>query len=763
MRTFTYVALLAAALFGLGAKRTVSDDEVRRVQQSALLIDTHNDVTSRTVAGFDIGKRSVEGHTDVPRLREGGVGAQFFAVFVAASYAKDNRSAHRALEMIDTVRHDIVEGHPDQFQLATTAAEIETAHNAGKIAALMGIEGGHAIEDSLRLLRDYYDLGVRYMTLTHGNTNHWADSSGDIKDSSIQHHNGLTDFGKNVIREMNRLGMMVDISHVSDKTFWDALETSRAPIFASHSSARAISNIPRNMSDEMIVALAKKGGVVQINFGCDFLSQKYADATAPMRAKFQAMMSSPEGQRLTPDEVRNIFAAEQAGVPRPTIEDVVAHIGHIVRIAGVDAVGIGSDFDGVGCTPSGLDDVSKFPNLTRPLLESGYSAADIRKIYGGNLLRVMRAVERARTPAPAVKAIFRPVRGLEPVIDTHNDVTSATVKGFDIGSHGAATHTDIGRLRQGGVGAIFFAAYVDAEYVKTNQSAHRALEMIDTVRRDIVDHYNGDFAMAASVDEIKRAWRSRKIAALIGIEGGHAIEDSPRLLRQFYNLGVRYMTLTHVNTNNWADSSGDADDPKVQHHNGLTPQGRDIVREMNRIGMIVDISHVADKTFRDALEISTAPLIASHSSCRALTEARRNMTDEMIASMAKRGGTIQINFNCGFISTPVFRAESALEKTVGLNEEEFKKAYASGSIPRASLADVVAHINQAWEAGGLDAVGIGSDFDGVPCTPAGLDDVSKFPDLARALRNAGYSEADIRRIYSQNTLRLMRAVEAARR
>jgi membrane dipeptidase len=582
MRTFAFTALLAAALFGLGAKRTVSDEEVRRVQESALLIDTHNDVTSRTVEGFDIGKRSADGHTDVPRLREGGVGAQFFAVFVASSYVKDNRSAHRTLEMIDTVRHDIVEGHPDQFQFATTAAEIESAHSAGKIAALMGIEGGHAIEDSLRLLRDYYDLGVRYMTLTHSNTNNWADSSGDMEKSEVKHHDGLTAFGKDVVRQMNRLGMMVDISHVSDKTFWDALETSRAPVFASHSSARAISNIPRNMTDEMIAALAKKGGVVQINFGCDFLSQKYADATAPMRAKFTALMASPEGQRMTLEEMRKRFSSELAGVPRPTMDDVVAHIDHIVKVAGVEAVGIGSDFDGVGCTPSGLDDVSKFPNLTRALLESGYSAADIRKIYGGNLLRVMRAVEHARTPTPTVKATSHPVRGIEPVIDTHNDVPSATVKGFDIGSHGTETHTDIGRLRQGGVGAIFFAAYVDAEYVKSNQSAYRALEMIDTVRHDIVDRYNGDFAMAESSGDIERAWKSRKIAALTGIEGGHAIEDSPRLLRQFYNLGVRYMTLTHVNTNNWADSSGDADDAKVQRHNGLTPQGRDIVREMNR-------------------------------------------------------------------------------------------------------------------------------------------------------------------------------------
>jgi membrane dipeptidase len=245
--------------------------------------------------------------------------------------------------------------------------EIEEAHKHGKIAALMGIEGGHAIEDSLRLLRDYYNLGVRYMTLTHTNTNGWADSSGDIGNAQVKHHDGLTDFGKDVVREMNRLGMIVDISHVADKTFWDALAVSQAPIFASHSSARALTNVPRNMTDEMIVALAKKGGVIDVNFNCGFISQKSADAEAR--------------KEKTP--------------PRATLADVVNHIDHIRKIAGIDAIGIGSDFDGIECTPEGLDDVSKFPNLTRALLEKGYTAEDIRKIYGENFLRVMRAVEVA--------------------------------------------------------------------------------------------------------------------------------------------------------------------------------------------------------------------------------------------------------------------------------------------------------------------------------------------------------------------------------
>lgn len=342
--------------------RTVTDAEVQRVHKSALLIDTHNDFPTeqaghdRPPGQIDIGPAQTLTHTDLPRLKKGGVGAVFFAAYVASSYGLGPRAYDRAQEVIDIIHHDIVERYPNDFAMATSAADIEAAHKNGKIAALIGIEGGHAIQDSLDKLREFYKRGVRYMTLTHTNTNNWADSSGDINNAQVTHHNGLTDFGKDVVRGMNRLGMMVDISHVSDKTFADALAVSSAPIIASHSSCRVLANATRNMTDQMIVALAKKGGVVQVNFFCNFLTN-----TRP---------------------------------PKATLADVVAHIDHIRQIAGIDAIGIGSDFDGIDCAPEGLEDVSKFPNLTRALLEKGYSADDIRKIYGGNLLRVMRAVEK---------------------------------------------------------------------------------------------------------------------------------------------------------------------------------------------------------------------------------------------------------------------------------------------------------------------------------------------------------------------------------
>jgi membrane dipeptidase len=394
-----FAGFLFVVAAGWSQSRKVTDEEVRRVHESALLIDTHNDVTSDTIKGIGIGHEKQSGHTDIPRLRRGGVGAVFFAAYVSSEFVTGNRSAHRALEMIDTIRFDIVDRHRSEFQLALSADDILAARKAGKIAALIGIEGGHAIEDSPRLLRAFYALGVRYLTLTHSNSNNWADSSGSVS----KPNNGLSPLGKEIIAEMNRIGMMVDVSHVSDKTFHDALAASTAPPFASHSSCRAISNIPRNMTDEMISALARKGGVIQINFGCEFLSQDSANTSTWTNSALKRNLEAVAAREArTPAQRKQsssqLTAKANEQMVRATLADVVAHIGRVVEIAGIGAVGIGSDFDGVGCVPKGLDDVSKFPALTRALLEKGYTAEQIRKIYGENVLRVMRAVEARRIP-----------------------------------------------------------------------------------------------------------------------------------------------------------------------------------------------------------------------------------------------------------------------------------------------------------------------------------------------------------------------------
>ena len=387
--------------------KPVTQAEVDKITREAILIDTHDDVPSKTVTGYDIATPNKTGQTDLARMK-GFLGAEFFAVFVDALYVKDNHAANRTLQMIDTVRTDVIAKHPGEFVYATTAADIEKAHTQKKIAALMGIEGGHAIEDSLRLLRDYYALGVRYMTLTHFNTNNWADAQGDFEDATVAKHNGLTPFGKDVVREMNRLGMMVDISHTADKTFYDAIEVSTAPLIASHSSTRAVDTHTRNMTDDMIRALAKNGGTMQINFDCGYLSQRYNDAEKPLMAELRPKMM--EARKIADPDARDaamekLFMESTAQLAPATLADVVAHIDHAVKVGGIDHVGIGTDFDGVGCVPAELGSYDKFPVLTRALLEKGYSAVDIKKIYGGNLLRVMRAVEKRAVELKGTPAI----------------------------------------------------------------------------------------------------------------------------------------------------------------------------------------------------------------------------------------------------------------------------------------------------------------------------------------------------------------------
>lgn len=375
--------MIAASLLLLTALApavVVTDAEVRRVHQSALLVDTHNDVPIKVLKGYDIAMPAPSGSTDLARLRAGNVGAVFFAAYVPGRYAKTGESAAYCRRVMKAIRDNIVSSHSRDFAFATTAAEIESSRKQGKIAALIGIEGGHAIEDSLDRLREFFHNGARYMTLTHSNTNNWADSSGDKG-----RHGGLTDFGRRVVAEMNRLGMIVDISHVADSTFADVLEVSRAPVIASHSSCRALSNAPRNMTDDMLRSMAKKGGVIQINFACSFLSER---ARTDRRAEKLAL-TKKFGDNL--DATR---AFVEKRFERASLGDVVAHIDYAVKIAGIDHVGIGSDFDGIDCAPVGLEHNGKFPALTRALLEAGYTAAQIHKIYGENTLRVMREVER---------------------------------------------------------------------------------------------------------------------------------------------------------------------------------------------------------------------------------------------------------------------------------------------------------------------------------------------------------------------------------
>jgi len=268
----------------------------------------------------------------------------------------------------------------------------------------MGVEGGHAIENDIRVLRDFYRLGVRYMTLTWSNTNEWADSSGDINDDKVQHHNGLTDFGKQVVLEMNRMGMMVDISHVSDKTFADVIATTKAPVIASHSSSRALTDVPRNMTDDMLREVATNGGVVQVNFFCAFVARdpdynkkvKAFNDAHPDLVKQQEALQDQLEEDHSPETKAKLDAVNvqlKAAYPRPPLSDLIDHIDHVAKVAGIDHVGIGSDFDGIPCTPQGIDSVADLPKITEALVERGYTREQIHKILGGNLLRVFGQVE----------------------------------------------------------------------------------------------------------------------------------------------------------------------------------------------------------------------------------------------------------------------------------------------------------------------------------------------------------------------------------
>jgi membrane dipeptidase len=389
----------------LAASVTPDDISARakKVHFSSIIVDTHDDTTQRFLDGkFDLGPRNAQGSIDIPRMREGNLGAIFFSIWIP-SKVTGPEAVNRAMVQIDAVREQIRK-HPGDLVLATTAAEIREAHKQGKIAALMGVEGGHMINSDLGVLRNYAALGVRYMTLTHSGNDEWADSS---TDKAV--HNGLTPFGKDVVREMNRLGVMVDISHVSDKSFYDALETSKAPLLASHSSCRAICDAPRNMTDQMMKDLAAQGGVVQINYHVGFLSQEFRNAekadpeiNKAIGLEVHKRCGDNEGcQLIEGDRITRDYVA-QGKLPKVNYTKIIEHIDHAVKVAGIDHVGLGSDFDGANM-PFGMEDATKLPKITEALLQKGYSEGDVKKILGENTLRLMSDVERVSRELNAAK------------------------------------------------------------------------------------------------------------------------------------------------------------------------------------------------------------------------------------------------------------------------------------------------------------------------------------------------------------------------
>ena len=411
LKSFTCVLLLSALALPQQQSHKTSKsrassqpkaETATSIHQSALIIDTHADTPQRFLdENFDLGQNTPvsDGHIDLGKIKQGNLGAEFFSIWVEPEFK--GHYARRAMDLIDSV-YQQAERHPDRMTMAFTADDIVRAHEQHKFTALMGIEGGHAIENDMRLLRDFYRMGVRYMTLTWSNTNEWADSSGDIQDPNVKHYNGMTDFGKDVVREMNRLGMIVDISHVSDATFYTALQVSQSPVIASHSSARELTNQPRNMTDDMLRAMTINGGVVMVNFYSAFIDENYRKLSSdPEKIKqrdaeveaYKKAHPHADGSPLTYNETVAIEKKWAAQFPRPPLKSLIDHIDHIAKVAGIDHVGLGSDFDGVTSLPDGIDSVADLPKITQALMQRGYTHEQIDKILGGNFLRVMREVE----------------------------------------------------------------------------------------------------------------------------------------------------------------------------------------------------------------------------------------------------------------------------------------------------------------------------------------------------------------------------------
>ena len=368
------------------------------IHQRAIAIDMHADTAQRLLdEQVDLQQELGDGHFDAVRAKAGGLDAQFFSIWVEPQLfgVTGARAMKRADDQIATVRA-LAEKHPETWALATSADEIRAAVNAEKIAALMGLEGGYAIDERLENVQRYYDMGVRYMSPAWSVSTSWAGSSGD----DVGRTRGLNEFGKSVVREMNRLGMLIDVSHVSDPTFWDIVNTSTAPVVATHSACRAIADVPRNLTDEMIRALANSGGVVNVIFYPEHLepgwSQKKKQVDAEIASMVQEASSTEPGdavhKKMARDRVRSREYARR--LPPVTVARIVDHIDHIVKLVGVDHVGIGSDFDGVQITTTGLATVAELPNLTKELLRRGYTETDVSKVLGGNMLRVLDAVSR---------------------------------------------------------------------------------------------------------------------------------------------------------------------------------------------------------------------------------------------------------------------------------------------------------------------------------------------------------------------------------
>ena len=725
--------------------------------------------------------------TDFPRLQMGGVGAQFWSIYVGCSsqYADAIR---QTVEQADIVKR-LTEANSDVMEFCGDADCVRNAWSKNKFASLMGMEGGHSIDSSMAMIRVFYNLGVRYMTLTHFCNTPWADYSEqtdvDLGLQGKDYIGGMTDFGKKVVQEMQRVGMLVDISHVSFETMLDALSVAKAPVIFSHSNARTVFDHSRNAPDEVLLKLKENQGIIMVNFVPQFTAEDWQNA-----------------------DYRN----------------VADHLDYIKELIGVDHVGLGGDFDGVTATVKGLEDVSTYPVLLRELYENrNWSVEDLKKLTSGNILRVLDQSQKyardqdrldfqedwiSKQDISRISDVdviedskflpqcmtdlnlhpetdsdnFYPVEDqfnlqtlmkipnskYHPItnyrvddgavqVDGHDDLPwqlrkniRNAIKTVDLRKNmreennpepWIPNHTDFARAKIGGLTTAFWVAYVDCKSNYKDAVRH-TFEQIDVIRR-MTEMYPEELEFATSADEIQSAVDQGRLASLIGIEGGHSMDSSLEILRAYADLGVRYMTLTHNCNTPWADQNGQDNKANEEYIGGMTKNfGKRVVYEMNRLGIFLDISHVSADVMRDALQWSLAPVIFSHSNSRVVHAVSRNAPDDVLQLLKNNGGVIMV------VSLPGF-----------VGSGEYVDHNSSGSISSLTVKDLANHIDHINHTIGHQYIGVGADFDGMGSALNDLQDVSEYPNLWAELSDRGYSNDQILDIRGRNLLRAMRGME----
>ncbi|MEL6877868.1 MAG: dipeptidase [Pseudomonadota bacterium] len=664
--------------------------------EAAPVFDGHNDVPIQLRARFDnkindfdfvdttdTGATHPQGrvmHSDLTRLAEGKVGAQYWSVYVPTSITEPE-AVQMTMEQIDVMKR-LIARYPEQLEFTLTADQAESAMAQGKIASFLGMEGGHSIGSSLAVLRQMYDLGARYMTITHSKNTPWADSATDAPE-----HGGLTDFGKDLIREMNRIGMLVDLSHVSEKTMMDALDVAQAPVIFSHSGVRAVNGHARNVPDGVLARLPENGGLVMVVGLPGFLNEDARQWYAARQAEEAKQKALLQGQPALVSAAMEVWDEVNPEPPTP-VSQMADHIGH--------------------------NDV---PIQLRARFDNKINDFDF--------------------------------------VDTTD--TGATHP------QGRVMHSDLTRLAEGKVGAQYWSVYVPTSITEP-EAVQMTMEQIDVMKR-LIARYPEQLEFTLTADQAESAMAQGKIASFLGMEGGHSIGSSLAVLRQMYDLGARYMTITHSKNTPWADSATDAPE-----HGGLTDFGKDLIREMNRIGMLVDLSHVSEKTMMDALDVAQAPVIFSHSGVRAVNGHARNVPDGVLARLPENGGLVMVVGLPGFLNEDARQwyaarqAEEAKQKAllqgqpalVSAAMEVWDEVNPEPPTPVSQMAD---HIDHIRELIGVEYIGIGADFDGMPTGPVGMEDSAGYPVLFAELARRGYSQAELEMIASRNAMRVLRAAE----